>query len=78
MDPMVAKCDNCDGTGYTPTLGPKFQARQLCWKCDGNGSVVIGDVPDVGKASRAPRIIAWAAFIVLCFLAAYLIGHGGR
>jgi len=71
MDPIVSKCD------ASGCVNGYIDGRQ-CWKCDGNGKIVIGDIPDVGKANRAPRIIAWAAFIVLCFLAAYLIGHGGR
>jgi hypothetical protein len=70
MQALAIKCDTCGGVGYT--------GGEQCWKCDGNGRVMVGTPIEPLKLSRGPRIIAYVAFILLCGLAAYLIGHGGR
>lgn len=71
MDPIVAKCDavGCEN-GY-------IDGRQ-CWKCDGNGKIVIGDIPEPKKAERGAHWMTWIAIVILCGVIAYLIGHGGK
>jgi DnaJ-class molecular chaperone len=70
MEAIAAKCDACNGSGYLN--------GELCWKCDGNGRVVFGDIPVRRQVSRGARIMAWIAVILLIAGAAYLIGQGGR
>jgi hypothetical protein len=70
MEAIAVKCDACNGAGYIN--------GEQCWKCDGNERIVVGDVPQPRKVSRTARIIGTIIFIVLCFAAAYLIGHGGK
>ena len=70
MEPIAVKCDECNGLGYVN--------GEQCWKCDGNARVMIGQAIEPKKASRGARMIACIAFVILCFLGAYLIGHGGK
>jgi hypothetical protein len=71
MNQIAAKCDasGCRG-GYI--------GQQICWKCEGNGRILISEAEAKRKISRSARIIGCIIFVVVCAVGAWLIGHGGR
>jgi hypothetical protein len=68
METLTTKCDACNGSGQVYDV--------FCDKCEGNGRIFVTERDP--KLQRGARIVAWIAVIILCGLAAYLIGHGGK